>query len=452
MMMIGDRLRVVLVTTHLALAQVPKALSTPRVYETITMGASALQQHLGIPAPRVGVAGLNPHAGEGGLFVARIVHYSSGRPACPPPRHSMRLVRWLPTASSRMLRRAIRSGRMHVPRPGISAVQADALQRRRELHRRLPFVRTSPDHGTAYDIAGGNRADRAVWLPRCGWRHNRGGCDARHERFQPGHLSRVRHRGVSERDFDTDFARRLGQCLCPVPGRGCPCARDPGTISHWGWWRLPFDLARVLGGPARGVARSRLRRGSTWASARPPLVYFALFDLRLDGAIQVTGSHNPADQNGFKICIGQTTVHGDQIQDIRRCFDDAVANGQPGTEEQCEIVPRYQAYLGKALGRLPRPLRIVVDAGNATAGPVAPAIFRTMGCEVTELYCDMDGRFPNHHPDPTVEENLKDLKARVRVTWRGRRHRLRRRLGPSWCGQPRRTDDLGRRTDGAVRT
>ncbi|MEO8453455.1 MAG: phosphomannomutase/phosphoglucomutase [Gemmatimonadota bacterium] len=219
-------------------------------------------------------------------------------------------------------------------------------------------------------------------------------------------------RGVAERDFDAGFARRLGHAYARYRAGVAPAPAVAGR------YRIGVGADCRLSSPGYSAAlRAGLREAGIdvvdLGVCPTPLAYFALFELELDGAVQVTGSHNPADQNGFKICIGKTTVHGDQIQDLKRCFDQPFMRARQGTEERCDIVPRYQAYLAQALVKLPRPLRIVVDAGNATAGPVAPAIFRAMGCEVIELYCDMDGRFPNHHPDPTVEENLADLKALV---------------------------------------
>lgn len=232
--------------------------------------------------------------------------------------------------------------------------------------------------------------------------------------FNPAIFREYDIRGISERDFDASFARRLGHAYARYRAGVAPAPLTPGR------YRIGVGGDCRLTSPGYSAAlRAGLREAGLdvvdLGVCPTPLAYFALFELGLDGAIQVTGSHNPADQNGFKICIGKTTVHGDQIQDIKRCFDQPVACDRQGTEESCDIVPLYQAHLAKTLGKLPRPLRIVVDAGNATAGPVAPAVFRAMGCEVIELYCDMDGRFPNHHPDPTVEENLADLKAQVRA-------------------------------------
>ena len=140
-----------------------------------------------------------------------------------------------------------------------------------------------------------------------------------------------------------------------------------------------------------------------------PLVYFSIFHWNLDGGIQITGSHNPSDYNGFKLCLGREALHGDQIQDVRRRLEAGTFRRGAGALEQRPILGEYQDYVVENVGRLGRPMRVVVDAGNGTAGPVAPAIYRRLGAEVTELFTDMDGRFPNHHPDPTVEENMAHL-------------------------------------------
>jgi len=140
-----------------------------------------------------------------------------------------------------------------------------------------------------------------------------------------------------------------------------------------------------------------------------PLVYFSIFHWNLDGAIQITGSHNPSDYNGFKLCLGRESMHGDQIQDLRRRLEAGKFRTAEGTHEKRPILAEYQDFVVENVGKLGRPIRVVIDAGNGTAGPVAPAIYRRLGADVTELFTDMDGRFPNHHPDPTVEENMEHL-------------------------------------------
>jgi phosphomannomutase/phosphoglucomutase len=147
-----------------------------------------------------------------------------------------------------------------------------------------------------------------------------------------------------------------------------------------------------------------------------PLMYFSLFHWKLDGGIQVTGSHNPAEYNGFKVCLGTEALHGDQIQDLRRRIEAACFRDGRGKSESRPIIPEYQDHVATSVGRLGRPIAVVVDAGNGTAGPIAPVVYRRMGATVTELFCDLDGRFPNHHPDPTLPENMQHLIRKVAET------------------------------------
>ena len=144
-------------------------------------------------------------------------------------------------------------------------------------------------------------------------------------------------------------------------------------------------------------------------------MYFSLFHLDLDGGVQVTASHNPAEYNGFKLCIGKDTLYGDQIQDIRRRMELGTFHQAPGGNLSAyDIVQPYQKQLLSDVPRLARPLRVVVDAGSGVGGPIAPPIFRALGCTVWEIACVPDGRFPIHHPDPTVPENLEMLIDEVR--------------------------------------
>ena len=140
-----------------------------------------------------------------------------------------------------------------------------------------------------------------------------------------------------------------------------------------------------------------------------PLLYFSLHQLEADGGVMITGSHNPADYNGFKVAAGKLTIYGEEIQEVRRIAEAGVFESGKGRLQEVDLLEDYRQHLARSLGSLKRPPRVVVDAGNGTAGPVAPMVFRDLGCEVIELYCTMDGNFPNHHPDPTVEANLEDL-------------------------------------------
>jgi len=144
-----------------------------------------------------------------------------------------------------------------------------------------------------------------------------------------------------------------------------------------------------------------------------PLQYYSIHKLSLDGGIMITGSHNPPEFNGFKLSVGKTTIFGDAIQDIRKIIDEGdFRNGSGGVEEY-PVIDDYLDFLKDKFESLSG-LKVVVDAGNGTGGLVAPKIMRTLGAEVFELYCEPDGRFPNHHPDPTVEKYLTDLIAKVK--------------------------------------
>ena len=139
-----------------------------------------------------------------------------------------------------------------------------------------------------------------------------------------------------------------------------------------------------------------------------PMLYFAANTLAHSG-IQVTGSHNPKDYNGFKMVLAGRAIYGDEIQGLRRVMDaDSATLAPGGSVRQVNVLDDYVKRIVGDI-KLARPLKVVVDSGNGIAGASAPAIFRAIGCEVTELFSEVDGNFPNHHPDPSKPENLKDL-------------------------------------------
>lgn len=146
-----------------------------------------------------------------------------------------------------------------------------------------------------------------------------------------------------------------------------------------------------------------------------PVQYFSLFHLNLDGGVMVTGSHNPPEYNGFKISIGKDTIHGRDIQELKDIIfsSDSPEVASKGRVESFYAVSAYKRYMAEQFSYLAgddfKKLKIVVDAGNGTAGPVIPEMLKAAGCEVTGLYCEPDGNFPNHHPDPTVVEYIRDL-------------------------------------------
>lgn len=139
-----------------------------------------------------------------------------------------------------------------------------------------------------------------------------------------------------------------------------------------------------------------------------PVLYFAAKTVGTGTGVMVTGSHNPGDYNGFKIMIAGDTLAGDEIQSLRQRIESGTYSSGAGARTQQNVV---QDYVDRVNGDIvmARPLKVVVDAGNGVAGAIAPRVLETMGCEVVPLFCDVDGKFPNHHPDPSKPENLEDL-------------------------------------------
>jgi phosphomannomutase/phosphoglucomutase len=139
-----------------------------------------------------------------------------------------------------------------------------------------------------------------------------------------------------------------------------------------------------------------------------PMLYFAAHHLGTRSGIMVTGSHNPPEYNGLKMVMADRAIAGEEIQGLRRRIETSAFSSGAGRLETADVA---QAYIDRVVGdvRLARPMDLVVDCGNGVAGAFAPALYRAMGCRVTELFCEVDGRFPNHHPDPSQPENLHDL-------------------------------------------
>ena len=149
-----------------------------------------------------------------------------------------------------------------------------------------------------------------------------------------------------------------------------------------------------------------------------PLLYYALFTLPVGGGVMITASHNPPQYNGFKLCLGKDSMHGAAIQALKADIDRGrFESGGPGRVSEHPIIPDYMAYMKQSFaGVKAGKLHAVVDCGNGMGGLVGPDALRLLGCRVTGMYMDVDGRFPNHHPDPTVTANLQDLIKKVRET------------------------------------
>jgi phosphomannomutase/phosphoglucomutase len=214
-------------------------------------------------------------------------------------------------------------------------------------------------------------------------------------------------RGLAEKDFDEKFALLLGKvhgtAIAEQGGTRVTVGRDCRATSD------RYAEAVIAGMAACGLQVYDIGVCPT------PLLYFSLFHLGVDGGVQVTASHNPSEYNGFKLCAGKSTIFGDQIQEVRARMERGDFREQSGGKiEAYGIVPPYHDHLMRDVPKLARPLKVVVDAGSGVGGPVAPPIFRQLGCSVSEIACTPDARFPIHHPDPTVPENLQMLIDRVR--------------------------------------
>ncbi|NLA75211.1 MAG: phosphomannomutase/phosphoglucomutase, partial [Deltaproteobacteria bacterium] len=144
-----------------------------------------------------------------------------------------------------------------------------------------------------------------------------------------------------------------------------------------------------------------------------PLLYFSIHEFKLDGAIMITGSHNPPEYNGFKVCLGKATIYGEEIQKLREIEEKGRFSKGEGSLVNKDVIKPYLDYLKKNIhpGKIKR--RVIIDAGNGVGGLAAPQVYRAMGVDVETLFCEPDARFPNHHPDPTIPENLVHLKRLV---------------------------------------
>ncbi|MGO9312381.1 MAG: phosphomannomutase/phosphoglucomutase [Syntrophobacteraceae bacterium] len=143
-----------------------------------------------------------------------------------------------------------------------------------------------------------------------------------------------------------------------------------------------------------------------------PVFYFAIRHLDREGGMMITASHNPPEYNGFKVCNGFDTIAGDEIKKLARILESGDFTSAEGSLDHFDIVTPYIDFVTENI-RLESGLRVGIDGGNATGGPVATAIIEKLGCEIYPIYCDMDGTFPNHEPDPTVMENVADLRKLV---------------------------------------
>ncbi|HXY53888.1 MAG TPA: phosphomannomutase/phosphoglucomutase [Nitrospirota bacterium] len=228
-------------------------------------------------------------------------------------------------------------------------------------------------------------------------------------------------RGVADQDLTPPVVQALGRAFASyIKPKGVTTVTI-GYDARVSSLRLCDDIVRGLVCGGMNVTVIGL--------CPTPVLYFSLFHLNPGAGVMITGSHNPAEFNGFKLCVGKDTIFGEEIQKIRRITEKAegVAQGaegnnsktisrEPRTVSRYPVLSDYREYLKKQFAHYHEvPLKVVLDAGNGTAGLAAPDIIRAMGCDVIELFSEPDGRFPNHHPDPTIPKNLNTLIDTVRT-------------------------------------
>ncbi len=213
-------------------------------------------------------------------------------------------------------------------------------------------------------------------------------------------------RGVVPSTIDESVAQGLGRAFGTVALREGQTTVAVGRDGRLSGPSLSAALMRGL--VEAGVAVIDIGMATT------PMLYFAATTLCASG-IQVTGSHNPKDYNGFKMVMDGRAIYGDEIQTLHRMMAEETWVLQAGGQiRAANVLAAYQARIVQGI-QLERPLKIVVDCGNGIAGASAPGILRAIGCEVTELFSEVDGNFPNHHPDPSKPENLRDVMAALKA-------------------------------------
>ena len=216
-------------------------------------------------------------------------------------------------------------------------------------------------------------------------------------------------RGVADRDLDDALARDLGKAF------GTSVIRGGGTPNIAVGWDARLSSERIRDALLAGLQAAGCDTVAV-GMVPTPLLYFATHQLDVGGGIMVTGSHNPAPDNGFKLVLGSSSLHGEQVQALRHLIEAQDFEIGQGVGVSLPMQPRYETWIKENVTLGPRKLRVVIDAGNGPTGPIAPDLLTALGCEVIPLFCEPDGRFPNHHPDPTVAENLVDLQREVRAT------------------------------------
>ena len=207
-------------------------------------------------------------------------------------------------------------------------------------------------------------------------------------------------RGIVDETLDTDVAYRLGQAVgtvAKIKGNDSVVVGADGRLSS-------PELCAALVRGLRDSGSDVINIGTV----PTPMVYFATNVTEAKSGIMITGSHNPSNYNGFKIVVDGNTLAGQEIQSLRQMIERNQFNSGNGALDDLDILGNYIEQITSDIA-IGKPLKVVLDCGNGVAGVVAPKLIEALGCEVIPLYCEIDGRFPNHHPDPGKPENLKDL-------------------------------------------
>ena len=211
-------------------------------------------------------------------------------------------------------------------------------------------------------------------------------------------------RGVVGKTLTAPAVEVIGQALGTL---ALESGRDTLAVGRDGRLSGP-ELGHALASGIRASGANVVDVGQVTT----PMTYFAAQHLQTQCSVMVTGSHNPPDYNGLKMVIDATTLSGEDIQALRTRIERGALRTGSGRLRNEDVAPAYVERITHDV-RLARPMRVAVDCGNGVAGAFAPALYRRLGCEVVELFCDVDGRFPNHHPDPSQPKNLEDLKRRL---------------------------------------
>jgi phosphomannomutase / phosphoglucomutase len=211
-------------------------------------------------------------------------------------------------------------------------------------------------------------------------------------------------RGVADQEFPDGGIEGLGQAFGTYLQRHAGGMITLGRDTRLSSTRLRNALIRGL--VASGCQVTDIGVVPT------PVLYYSVFHLKADGAVMITGSHNPPEFNGFKVVCGTSTIHGEAIQEVRRLLETGDLARGPGQEAAAEVVMPYVEEIASQF-HFDRRIRVAIDSGNGTGGPVMHRILEKLNVEAIEMFFEMDGRFPNHHPDPTMPANLVPLIEKV---------------------------------------